>query len=84
MENIDEALSLLVIGMITVLIILVMVVFIGNLVIRLTNRFIPVKTQLEEPATPGHKIQPKKLATLVAAVDIVTNGKGKIERIDKK
>ena len=39
MENINEALSLLLVGLTTVLIILSLVVLIGNGVIRFTNRF---------------------------------------------
>lgn len=84
MENLDEALSLLLVGMVTVFIILALVVFIGNLVIRLTNRFIPAPVQPDIPATPGRKMHSKKLAAIVAAVDVVTGGKGKVGRIEKK
>lgn len=42
MENLNEALSLLAVGMIMVFIILSLVVVIGNVVIRLTNRYVPV------------------------------------------
>lgn len=84
MGNIDEALSLLLIGMITVFIILGLVVVIGNLVIRLTNRFIPVAAQPDEPEASGGKVHPKKLAVIAAVVDIVTNGRGAVAHIDKK
>ncbi len=84
MGNIDEALSLLLIGMITVFIILGLVVVIGNLVIRLTNRFIPIATQSDEPEASGGKVHPKKLAAIAAVVDIVTNGRGAVAHIDKK
>lgn len=84
MGNIDEALSLLLIGMITVFIILGLVVVIGNLVIRLTNRFIPIATQSDEPEVSGGKVHPKKLAAIAAVVDIVTNGRGAVAHIDKK
>lgn len=87
MENLNEALSLLLVGMITVLVILYLVVLIGNLVIRFTNRFIPeesiaVKKEIATGKTvPTH---PAKIAAVIAAVEAVTGGKGRIEKIDKK
>ncbi|WP_298653942.1 OadG family transporter subunit [uncultured Proteiniphilum sp.] len=88
MENMNTALGLLVVGMVTVFIILCLVVVIGNVVIRLTNRFIPVTG----PATgksgnggsAGKKAHTKKLAAIVAAVDVVTQGQGSVESIEKK
>ena len=86
MGNIDEALSLMLVGMITVFIILTLVVVIGSLVIRLTNRFIPVAEKSDESAAPSRKrkIHTQKLAAIVAAVDVITNGKGRVVDIDKK
>lgn len=88
MENLNTALGLLVVGMVTVFIILWLVVVIGNLVIRLTNRFIPVAGPAAgKPGngnTRGRKIHSKKLAAIVAAVDVVTQGQGSVESIKKK
>jgi oxaloacetate decarboxylase gamma subunit len=39
MENLNEALFLLVVGMLTVFVILMLVVAVGNLIILFTNRF---------------------------------------------
>ena len=78
MENLNTALGLLVVGMVTVFIILWLVVVIGNLVIRLTNRFIPVAAPAEG------KTESKKLAVIVAAVDAVTQGQGNVDSIEKK
>ena len=50
MENINEALGLLVIGMVMVFIILFLVVLLGNMVIYLTNRYIPV---MQKPTDGG-------------------------------
>ena len=84
MENINEALSLLVIGMIMVFIILFLVVAIGNTVILLTNRYIP---QMQK-TTNGDEIikhtNTKKLAAIAAVVDIITEGKGRVSSIHKK
>ncbi len=86
MEHLNEAFSLLLVGMITVFVILSLVVFIGNTVIRLTNRFLPVetiavkKTIVSGKAIPSNKAQ---IAAVIAAVEAITGGKGKIDQIDK-
>lgn len=88
MEILNTALSLMLVGMITVFIILSLVVVIGNLVIRLTNRFIPEAPLAAGKSTVGNaganKLSSKKLAAVVAAVDVLTHGKGSITSIEKK
>ena len=88
MENLNRALGLLIVGMVTVFIILWLVVLIGNLVIRLTNRFIPatvpVEGKSESRGSAGKKTDSKKLAAIVAAVDAVTRGQANVESIEKK
>ena len=83
MENLNTALGLLVVGMITVMIVLWLVVIIGNLVVRLTNRFIPV---IDTPpgGTGRGQADSKKMAAIVAAVDAVTEGKGNVDSIQRK
>jgi oxaloacetate decarboxylase gamma subunit len=44
MENLNEALFLLVVGMLTVFVILMLVVAVGNLIILFTNRFCRLPT----------------------------------------
>ncbi|MDO5523999.1 MAG: OadG family transporter subunit [Bacteroidia bacterium] len=86
MENLDEALSLLLVGMITVFIILSLVVFIGNMVVRFTNRFIPQESLAVKKDIVAGKtkpLSPAKIAAVIAAVEAVTGGRGKIEKIDK-
>ncbi|RNC65931.1 OadG family protein [Proteiniphilum sp. X52] len=88
MENLNTALGLLVVGMVTVFIILCLVVVIGNLVIRLTNRFIPVAGPAAGTSgngdAAGKRTHSKKLAVIVAAVDVVTHGQGNVESIERK
>lgn len=84
MENINEALSLLMVGMIMVFIILFLVVVIGNMVIQLTNRYVPVT---EKPANGARAIKStnsKKLAVIAAVVDLITQGEGRVDSIQKK
>ncbi len=83
MENMNEALSLLVVGMMMVFLILFLVVIIGNVVVLLTNRYIPV---VEKPTDSGagKGINPKKVAVIAAVVDMITGGAGKVDSIQKK
>ena len=83
MENMNEALSLLVVGMIMVLLILFLVVVVGNAVIRITNRYIPV-TQKVDAEGSAKSINSKKMAAIVAVVDTITQGKGRVNSIKKK
>ena len=83
MENMNEALSLLVVGMVMVFIILLCVVAIGNVVILITNRYMPAMQKVtEEGTTKG--ANPKKLAAIAAVVDMITQGEGRVDSIQKK
>jgi oxaloacetate decarboxylase gamma subunit len=84
-HNIGDALTVMLVGMTTVVLILCLVMVIGNLIIRTTNRYFPdiesgkkiLKNHSGETASAG------KIAAIVAAIDIVTNGKGHITKITK-
>ena len=83
-QNIGNAISIMLVGMATVFLILWLVVIIGNIIIRITNRYFPAadtvkiqKGKSTESASAG------KVAAIVAAVDIVTNGKGNVTKITK-
>ncbi len=80
-QVLSNAISIMVVGMITVLLILGMVVVIGNLLIRITNKFWP------QPEGPGKNRQGSipagTVAAIVAAVEAVTGGKGKVTKIEK-
>ncbi|MBN2261990.1 MAG: OadG family protein [Prolixibacteraceae bacterium] len=84
MSNMEVALQLLGVGMVTVFLILFLVVLIGNTIIRFINRFMP---EAEKPApaaiTPSSAIDPRKMSAIVAAIQQVTNGKGKVVNIEK-
>lgn len=84
MGNINEALSLLAVGMIMVFIILFLVVFVGNVVVLITNRFLPEIQQKDGGGIAPKGLDPKKMAVLAAVVDIVTRGEGGIGTIQKK
>lgn len=88
-EDLQTAIVILLVGMTTVFVILFLVVLTGNTLIRIINHFFPVpisETITRDsfipvpPATPSLKVA--KLAAIVAAVEMVTAGKGKIEKIE--
>jgi oxaloacetate decarboxylase (Na+ extruding) subunit gamma len=83
-ENLEIALELLGIGMITVFIILFLVVGIGSTIIRVVNRFMPEaeKTLIAKVATTS-SVDSRKVSAIVAAVQSVTQGKGKVIKIEK-
>ena len=84
-SNFDLALELLGVGMLTVFFILFIVVFLGNMIIQFVNRYIPQVQTI--PTTPSSSrsstIDPNKMAAIVAAVQIVTDGKGKVVNVEK-
>ncbi len=81
MENeISQALTLLGIGMITVFVVLSLVVVVGNLLIRIVNRLAP----LQEAPSKTSEISNAKIAAITSAVDLITGGKGRITKIERK
>lgn len=84
-HNLNNALIIMLVGMITVFIILSLVVVIGNLIIKITNKY-PAETKKNldnKTSTPSNLASSQTIAALVAAVDITTLGKGKITNITK-
>ena len=81
-EYIQEAWTLLGVGMVTVFIILVVVVLIGNAIIWVVNRYFPESGNGK--ATAVRSFGNSRMAAIAAAVHIVTQGKGRITNIEKK
>jgi oxaloacetate decarboxylase gamma subunit len=81
-EYIQEAWTLLGVGMVTVFIILLVVVLIGNVLIWVVNRYFP---EAENAGTSAvRSFGNARIAAITAAVHIVTQGKGRITKIEKK
>ena len=80
MENeISQALTLMGIGMITVFVVLSLVVVVGNVLIKIVNRFAP----LQVVASKEPEISNSKIAAITSAVEIITGGKGRITKIER-
>lgn len=80
----NNAFSILLIGMITVLLILGLVVVTSNLLIRLTNKFWPIPPGTVKNDNGPGSIPAGTMAAIVAAVEMITRGKGKITKIEKE
>lgn len=81
-EYIQEAWTLLGVGMVTVFIILTVVVLIGNVLIRVVNRYFPQSenAKVSIVASFGNS----RMAAIAAAVNMLTQGRGRITKIEKK
>ena len=84
MENLETALLLMVVGLATVFAILLIVIYLGQLLISLVNKYapeepLPAKQGAQSPVPiPGNIV-----AAITAAVNVVTQGKGKVAKIEK-
>ena len=82
MENIEYALMLMVVGMATVFVILLVVIYLGKLLITLVNKFAPEEAQKKASAAVP-TVDAGAMDAIKAAVDILTAGKGQVVKIEK-
>jgi oxaloacetate decarboxylase gamma subunit len=85
METIETALMLMVVGMATVFLILVIVIYLGKLLISLVNKYapeevVPVKQRASGSQAP---IPGNIMAVIAAAVNVVTHNKGRVAKVEK-
>jgi len=85
--ELQTALLLLVVGMITVFIILSLVVFTGRTIIWVVNKYFSEEEKITYdyamPYIEEDVIYKKKLAAITAAVEIATGGKGRITKVER-
>ena len=85
MENLETALLLMVVGMATVFVILLIVIYLGKLLIASVNKYapeevLPAKKEVQKGPAP---VPANILAAITAAVNVVTQGKGKVTKVEK-
>lgn len=83
-EGLEKALEMMGVGMVTVFIILLLVVLIGNVIVLFVNRFFPEAADLKGKGADGSGVGATKTAVIVAAVKAVTKGRGQVVKIEKK
>ena len=76
-ENIAIALKLMLIGMTTVSVILILIIFSAKLLIRIINHYTPDPTNISDKDSEEH------IAAISGVVDIITGGRGIIQKIKK-
>lgn len=83
-EAFSTALMLMSVGMITVFLILLLVVVFGNLLISFVNKFFPESRvqSFSRPVGPSG-VDSRKLAAIISAVEVVTEGKARVTSIKK-
>jgi len=85
MSNLQIALELLSVGMVTVFIILCMVVLIGNVVVSFVNKFVPAEVpKVKVLRRRTSEISSKSIAAIVSAVKTVTGGEGHVTKIERR
>ncbi len=87
MENIGIGLLLMVVGVPTVFVILLILIYLGRGLILLVNKYAPEEVVAKKPSravAPAPSSVPQKTtAAIVAAVGTVTGGQGKVTKIEK-
>ena len=84
MENLNTALMLILVGMTTVFAILLIVIYLGKALIILVNKYAPEEVTPAKSAANASKPAPGNiLAVINAAVTVVTQGKGKVAKVEK-
>lgn len=82
MENIGVGLLLMVVGMCTVFLILLIVIWISQFLISVVNKIAP-EEEPKKPVTSGPSTDAGAMDAIKAAVEILTAGKGQVIKIEK-
>lgn len=84
MENLNIALLLMIVGMATVFAILLIVIYLGKGLIALVNKYAPEEVVSAKQAANAPAAVPGNImAAISAAVTVVTQGKGKVAKVEK-
>lgn len=83
MENIGIGLLLMVVGMCTVFLILLIVIWLSQFLISVVNKIAPEEAPKKKPAVSGPSTDAGAMDAIKAAVDILTAGKGQVIKIEK-
>lgn len=92
MENLETGLLLMVVGMTTVFMILLMVIFLGKGLIALVNKYAPEENVAKKAgllAVPSvvadriNNLSGQETAAIVSAVSMMTGGQGRVIKIEK-
>lgn len=89
MENIETGLLLMVVGMATVFVILLIVIYLGKGLIWAVNKYAPEEegtkkvVKVAAVKAPTNALSSQETAVIVSAVSMATQGLGKVVKIEK-
>ena len=90
MENIETGLLLMVVGMATVFVILLIVIYLGKALIWAVNKYAPEEEGTKKVTkvaaavkAPTNALSSQETAVIVSAVSMATQGLGKVVKIEK-
>lgn len=83
MENLEIGLLLMVVGMATVFVILLIVIYLSQLLIKLVNKVAPEEEPKKKTVPVATSSDSGAMDAIKAAVDILTAGKGQVVKIEK-
>ncbi|MCQ2335709.1 MAG: OadG family protein [Paludibacteraceae bacterium] len=84
MENLIYALELMGIGMGTVFVVLILVIELGKLLILLVNKIAPEEAKPQAKSATPVAVMPNVAQAIAKAINTITEGKGKVEKIEKQ
>ncbi len=83
MGNIRTGLMLMVVGMCTTFLILLIIIWLSNLLIKLVNKVAPEETPKKKASAPSGSESTNAMDAIKAAVNALTAGKGQVIKIEK-
>lgn len=83
MENLELALMLMVVGMTSVFVILLIVIYLSQGMISLVNKFAPEEAPKKKAPAAVSTTDAGTMDAIKAAVEILTAGKGQVVKIEK-
>lgn len=84
MENFIYALELMGIGMGTVFVVLILVIELGKALIAIVNKVAPEEEKPQPKTAAPAAVLPNVAQAIAQAVNIITSGKGKVDKIEKQ
>jgi len=81
--NISEAIKLMFIGINAVVVVLILIIVLGNLLIRLVNKYAPEEEKPVAKQSNIATINPNVAQAIKAAVNTIIGGKGAVTNIEK-
>lgn len=83
MDNFMEALKLMGIGMVTVFAVLIFIIWVGNFLVYLVNKYAPAEEKPVKAASSSNAVDANVAMAINLAINKLTNGKKKADKIER-